>query len=115
MTDRIFRQKASATHHEPRGAHAFDALCGLTTRSAATVGPPGRQPAPEHLALLRLDISVLKRGIVTDGELCEIVGVGPIPVSVAKALLGDAGLKLVITNGSMSSTSPRSPEARARR
>jgi hypothetical protein len=41
----------------------------------------------------------LRRGLVDEGELCEIVGVGPIPVSVAKALLGDAVLKLVITNG----------------
>ena len=36
---------------------------------------------------------------VQGGELCEIAGVGPVPVSVAKELLGEAIVKLVITNG----------------
>ena len=31
--------------------------------------------------------------------MCEIIGLGPIPVSVARELLGDAILKLVITKG----------------
>ena len=32
-------------------------------------------------------------------ETCEIVGVGPVPVRIARELLGDAILKLVITKG----------------
>ncbi|HSK28227.1 MAG TPA: HNH endonuclease signature motif containing protein [Jiangellales bacterium] len=32
-------------------------------------------------------------------EMCEIAGVGPVPVEVARGLLGDAVLKLVITRG----------------
>jgi hypothetical protein len=31
--------------------------------------------------------------------LCEITGVGPVPVEVARRLLGESILKLVITNG----------------
>lgn len=34
-----------------------------------------------------------------DGELCEITGLGPIPVAHAVSLLTDATWKLVITCG----------------
>lgn len=34
-----------------------------------------------------------------DGELCEITGLGPIPVAHAVSLLTDATRKLVITCG----------------
>ena len=55
--------------------------------------------SPRYLALLRVDVQALRRGHVQGGELCEISGVGPVPVSVAKALLGEAIVKLVITTG----------------
>ena len=54
---------------------------------------------PRYLALLRVDAQALRRGHVQGEELCEIAGVGPVPVSVAKEVLGDAIVKLVITNG----------------
>jgi len=49
--------------------------------------------------LIRLDLSALVRGHVEDGELCEITGLGPIPVGVARDLLGESVLKLVLTKG----------------
>jgi len=61
--------------------------------------PPTRRSDPRYLALLRVDLTALHRGRVTGDELCEIAGVGPIPVTVARDLLGDAVLKLVITRG----------------
>ena len=63
------------------------------------IGRRQKQPRPEHLALLRLDIDALWRGHVEGDELCEITGLGPIPVAVARRLLGDAVLKLIITKG----------------
>ncbi|HMG28657.1 MAG TPA: DUF222 domain-containing protein, partial [Jiangellaceae bacterium] len=54
---------------------------------------------PRYLALLRVDVAALRRGRVAGGELCEIRGVGPVPVPVAEALLGQAVLHLVITRG----------------
>ena len=39
------------------------------------------------------------RGRVEGDELCEIAGVGPVPAGVARELLGDAVLKLVVTRG----------------
>jgi hypothetical protein len=41
----------------------------------------------------------LIRGAVKGEEMCEIRGMGPIPVRIARELLGDAILKLVITKG----------------
>jgi len=67
-----------------------------------SVGPALSRPRrsnPRHLALLRVDLEALRRGAVEGDELCEIAGIGPVPVSVARELLGDAVLKLVITRG----------------
>jgi hypothetical protein len=61
-------------------------------------GPPGRLN-PRYLALLRVDVEALHRGRVDGDELCEIRGVGPVPVSVAEELLGRSVLHLVITRG----------------
>jgi hypothetical protein len=61
--------------------------------------PPGRWSNPRYLALLRVDAAALRRGAVEGKELCEIAGIGPVPVSVAHDLLGHAIVKLVITDG----------------
>ncbi|HZY27530.1 MAG TPA: DUF222 domain-containing protein [Jiangellaceae bacterium] len=64
--------------------------------------PAARLPErlnPRYLALLRVDVAALRRGRVTGDELCEIRGVGPVPVPVAERLLGQAVLHLVITRG----------------
>ena len=103
LTDEIFRDRGKAGTTECRDAYVYDAAVEMARRSAraddAPVGKRPRQPRPEHLALLRLDVSALRRGRVEGDELCEITGIGPIPVGTAKDLLGDAVLKLVLTNG----------------
>lgn len=65
----------------------------------AILPPASPRSNPRYLALLRIDLAALRRGGVAGGELCEIAGVGPVPVSVAQQLLGEAVLKLVITRG----------------
>jgi hypothetical protein len=64
--------------------------CGVRPRAAVN---------PRYLALLRVDVQALRRGGVQGQELCEIAGVGPVPVSIARGLLGEAIVKLVITRG----------------
>ena len=65
-------------------------------------GEPGAAASLVESALpgvLRIDAAALQRGRVEGEELCEIAGIGPVPVSVARTLLGEAIVKLVITNG----------------
>ena len=110
LTDEIFSSAGTAGIRECRDAYAFDALTEMARRSAGLRHDQPRRgevdgtkkrrlASPQHLALLRLDIEALWRGHVEGDELCEISGLGPIPVAAAKALLGDAVLKLVITRG----------------
>ena len=49
--------------------------------------------------VVRVDKSAFDRGETVEGEVCEIAGVGPIPVRVAQQLSVDAFLKALITDG----------------
>jgi hypothetical protein len=111
ITD-LFNQTPKGEAPPRRETLAFDALIGLA-RQPLEHQPeptPGSLPrrrrrkfrgatTPNYTALLRLDLTALTRGHVEDGELCEISGIGPIPVSVARRLLGDSVLHLVLTKG----------------
>lgn len=104
LIDARFRQAREAGEHESRESYAFDALAALAVRpadcgDASATSTPRPKPKPRFLALLRADLSALVRGAVVDGERCEIDGIGPVPVSVARQALGEAVLKLVLTNG----------------
>jgi hypothetical protein len=46
-----------------------------------------------------VDYDALVRGHTVTGEQCEIPGVGPVPVTVARQLSGDAILKVLVTKG----------------
>ena len=98
LTDEIFHERRATGIREARETYVWDALVRMSQRSRDGSGS-GRSRSPRHLGLLRIDIEALRRGQVQGDELCEITGVGPVPVRVAKELLGDATLKLVITRG----------------
>jgi hypothetical protein len=107
LIDGQFTKARAEGRQEPVAAYAFDALMEMADLARTTPGEttepdkdtkPKRTPA-QHLALLRLDYETLVRGAVEGEETCEIAGLGPIPVRIARALLGDAILKLVITKG----------------
>jgi hypothetical protein len=100
LTDEIFRQRRHTGAIECRDAYVWDALVLMARRcrDGATHNGAGRTN-PRFLGLLRLDIEALQRGRTVGDEICEISGVGPVPVEVAKRLLGDATLKLVLTRG----------------
>jgi hypothetical protein len=99
VIDEMFRAARTEGRREPREAYAFDALCELVNRANHPTESSSKRPNPKYLALLRVDFQALVRGQVDGEELCEITGLGPVPVSVARGLLGDAILKLVITKG----------------
>jgi hypothetical protein len=97
IIDELFEQARADGRHELREAYAFDALMTLAERDAPA--EPGRAPKPRYLGVLRLDLEALVRGAVEGEETCEIVGIGPVPVRIARELLGESILKLVITKG----------------
>ncbi len=51
--------------------------------------------------MVRVDLDALLRGWPIDGEVCEIPGMGPIPVSAARAMIhtGNAFLAAIVTKG----------------
>jgi hypothetical protein len=94
IVDRTFKDAYKQGRREPRDAYAFDAFIALAEHS------PGEQSTSrKYLGLVRVDLEAMLRGYVEGDEVCEISGLGPIPVRVAQDLLGDAVLKLVITRG----------------
>ena len=79
-------------------AYTFDALVDAVDQSGPSPVKPKRENL-RYLGLLRIDLEALQRDEVADGEYCEITGIGPVPVSTARRLLGESILKLVITKG----------------
>ena len=120
IIDEMIKAARAEGRDEPYEAHAFDALIELARRAknpdanaeaeavAADNAEPSPAPAPttkakatpaEYLGIIRLDYEAMRRGWTEGDEVCETVGLGPIPVSVAREKLGDAILKLVVTKG----------------
>jgi hypothetical protein len=78
---------------EPYDAYRFDALVTLVTSGAsnAAAAPP--------VARVRVDLPALLAGRTSPGEMCEIPGVGSVPVDHARRVLPYGLLELVITDG----------------
>jgi hypothetical protein len=88
-TDRVFRDARRAGRREPHAAYAADALVAL-----ASEGPC--KPVEVRAVV---ESAALARGHVEPGERCEITGVGPVPVTTARALLDDASVAVMMREG----------------
>jgi hypothetical protein len=78
---------------EGRDAHRADALVDLARPdSAASAGP-------DSMIHVVVDYDALMRGHTVAGDQCEIPGIGPIPVTLARQLSEDAILKVLVTKG----------------
>jgi hypothetical protein len=110
--DRLARQARRTGLDEPPGAMAIDALvrlaCGGSGSRSGSTGSPSPAPAgaeprtgdgPVTMVHVRVDHEALRRGHVGPGEICEIPGIGPIPVEVARRLAVDSILSVLVTNG----------------
>ena len=96
IQDEIFNAARKSGNHERPEAYAADALLELCAAKSAIVAKPARANAVMNI---RIDMASLKRGRTENGEVCEIAGVGPIPVATATAYLGEAFLKLLVMDG----------------
>jgi len=90
--DRIRRAAGLDKHPEPRSASCADALVALLNGTGA-----GKATAADLVIVCDLD--AWRRGSASDGEVCHVVGGGPVPVAVARALGRDAFVKAVIRDG----------------
>jgi hypothetical protein len=77
---------------ESRDAYAIDALGRLAENTG------GGKPAPVAIHL-RVDHAAFERGHTEPGEICEIEGVGPVPVATARNLSTDAVIHALVTKG----------------
>jgi hypothetical protein len=85
----------SGTRERP-DALAFDALVAMCDDRA---GEANAKAGPKATVVVRVDHSAFTSGHAEPGEVCEIAGFGPIPVSVARRLSDDAFLKAIVTKG----------------
>ncbi|HWH35915.1 MAG TPA: HNH endonuclease signature motif containing protein, partial [Acidimicrobiales bacterium] len=60
---------------------------------------PPRSRRPDTKVIVLIDHDALKRGWTEGDEVCEIAGVGPVSVAVARSLASDAFGAAVVTNG----------------
>jgi hypothetical protein len=90
------RKRDTPQHAE---ATAFDAMVELAASAQARGPHASREGRP--LATLHLHVSddAFRRGHTQPGELCEITGAGPIPVSTARRLSSDAIVKALVVRG----------------
>jgi hypothetical protein len=88
-TDELFKAARAEGRREPRDAYRADALVAIL-----------RGELPEKPIELRLegDYAALERGYLEPGERLDLDGI-PIPVTLARALLGDAKLILMAREG----------------
>jgi hypothetical protein len=116
----VFDEARQAGRREPTAAYDADALVALVTGTATTGDPDasaadssGAGPTaakrsgsktngtgrPTTMMHLRVDLAALRRGELRDNEVCELPGVGPVPLATAVNVLGEAILKVIITDG----------------
>ena len=100
-TQRIFRERHAAGDREPHDRYAADALVAAVLGVANAGGAGKGAKTTVHVVV---DHSALVRGDVSDGETCEIPGVGPVSVGWVRELLGSAFMTAVIKNGKDIST-----------
>jgi len=96
LAEKAFKEARAAgdpDRHESQAAYAFDGLIALARGGTEETKPS----APT--TRIRVDLEALLRGRTEPGEVCEIAGVGPIPVEHARRVLPYGLLELVITDG----------------
>lgn len=83
---------------DPRGPGADDD----PNRPGTGEDPPPPAPAgrgTDVRLILRVDVTAIRRGHTQAGELCDVAGLGPIPLADLRRFLPQAAIDIVVTNG----------------
>jgi hypothetical protein len=93
LADKAFRTARKEGRRERPDAYAFDALVALATGGGAQ--------APRGEVVFRVDHAAIARGYPTDGEVCEVAGLGPVSAQAVRDYIASADpvLKAVVTKG----------------
>ena len=92
-TDGMVADAILGGRFESREAHSVDALVDLIRPDSTT------SAGPETMLHVVVDYDALLRGHTVTGERCEIPGIGPIPVTLARQMADDSILKVLLTKG----------------
>jgi hypothetical protein len=102
----IFGEARKSGQEESPKAYAADALMAFVSgtnvtglSSGAGSGASGRTGGPTTMMHLRVDIGALRRGKLEEGEVCEVPGVGPVPLATAVNEIGNSILKVIVSDG----------------
>ena len=100
----FFGEARKAGRRESTMAYEADALVALVTGTSVTGASSSsdagkKTPRPTTMMHLRVDAAALRRGRLEGDEMCEIPGIGPVPLATAVKELGNAILKVVISEG----------------
>jgi Domain of unknown function (DUF222)/HNH endonuclease len=94
------RRRAARASGDTSGrfeAHAADALADLV--GGAESGGEHARPGDNVELVVVCDLFAWRRGHPHPGEVCQIIGGGPIPVEVAQELARDAFIKVALHDG----------------
>jgi hypothetical protein len=95
----VLTNARKAKEFETHDAYRFDALVELGRR-ALHMGGDGAEKKPVQVTRVRVGLGRLLGAEAAPGEeVCEIPGVGPVPVAHAREVLPHGLLELVITDG----------------
>jgi hypothetical protein len=92
----VFDEARKSGRRESSAAYDADALVALVT--GTSVSAPSGRPTTTTMHL-RVDLAALRRGELEGDEVCEIPGVGPVPLATATNVLGESLLKVIIGDG----------------
>lgn len=98
--EKIARAARKEGLREPFGAYAADALVQLVSEaSGAARGGLKMSSRPKAMVVVHVAYEAIVRGALSDGDVCEVAGFGPVPLEAARRLAADSTLRVLVTKG----------------
>ena len=100
--DRLRDEGIPPEEREPAEAVAADAVVAMARAASADSAEHGARPpasGAKAKVIVRVDRTALLRGRVEGDEVCEVTGLGPVPVTAVRELMEDAFIAALLTDG----------------